>query len=138
MYFKIHLSICAAETYYAGVCTLSRHVLCFSVYFFALVNYCKYKSTNAKKSALKISCFTLWNVSPPPTLMNIHHIKNVDTDIVELTFCSWCGVQTHTERLNSRCKRDIRSASLSPSSSSNPMSPFWSGPTSKPSGYPHS
>jgi len=59
MYFKIHLSISAVETYYAGVCMLSRHVRCSSVCFFALVNYCKYKSTTAKKSVLKISCFTL-------------------------------------------------------------------------------
>lgn len=59
MYFKIHLSISAVETYYAGVCMLSRLVLCSSVYFFALVNYYKYKSTMAKESVLKISHFTL-------------------------------------------------------------------------------
>lgn len=129
----IHLSICAVWTYDAGICMLSKHLLCSSVYLFAL----QYKSTAAKIITLKTSCFTLWNFSPPPT-PNFHHTKNVDTESVELTFCSWCGVQTHTERLNRRCKRDRRSASLSPSSSSNPMSSSWSGPTSKSSGYPHS
>lgn len=101
--------------------------------FALMFTYCRHKSSTARL-IIKVNYIMLhnqkWFVFAFIWLFTI-------PKIVEFTFCSWCGVHTHIERLKSRCKCDRRSVSLS-SSSSDPLSTSWSRPTSRSSGYPHS